>query len=202
MQKHNKANNSTDRTIIWSPDLFCIHDRPHSNSQSHGGHFWEISIEEASVGHDSVLCESLHPGSGHQARTRLIKGNVAIWSNTWHTTLRFFSFIYSFFLTAQSLILLITVLSALCSSDLRQTAESLPQLLSSPQRRRTLLEGQRRCHRGCGCSLLVCRCAWRSYSTWRSGSSQGGFWGALKNKSKAFRCLSLRINFICRSNDR
>lgn len=84
MQKHDKANNSTDRTFTRSPNLFCVHDRAHSNSQSHGGHFWEISIEEASVGHDSVLCESLHPGSRHQARPRLIKGNVAIRSNTWH----------------------------------------------------------------------------------------------------------------------
>lgn len=59
------------------------------------------------------------------------------------------------------------------SQHLQQRARSPQQLLSSPQRPRTRLAGLLRCRPGCAYSLPWCRCAWRSYSTWRSGSSRG-----------------------------
>lgn len=82
-------------------------------------------------------------------------------------------------LSLQKWLIIQVSISAQWLPDLRQRAESLQQLLSSLQRFRTLLAGQRRCHPGCGCSRLLCLCAWRSYSTWRSGSSQGDLWEAL-----------------------
>lgn len=70
-------------------------------------------------------------------------------------------------------------LSTLWTPDLRQTAQFLPQSLSFSQMFHTLLAGQRHCRQGCGCSVLLCLCAWRSYSTWRSGSSLGDLWEGL-----------------------
>lgn len=71
------------------------------------------------------------------------------------------------------------LLSALWPPDLQQTARSHRRLLSFPQMLHTLLAGLPHCRLRYVCSLLLCLCAWRSYSTWRSGSSQGDLLEAL-----------------------
>lgn len=63
--------------------------------------------------------------------------------------------------------------------DLQQRARSLRQPLSCPQRLDTQLASPQHCRLRYECSLLLCLCAWRSYSTWRSGSFQGDLWEAL-----------------------
>lgn len=69
---------------MFSSDLLGAHDGSHADGQGHGGNLGEVVAEEAGVGQDGVLGQGLDPGLGDQAGARLVEGDVAVGSDTYH----------------------------------------------------------------------------------------------------------------------
>jgi len=67
----------------WNINLLGVHDSANPNSEGSGWHLRNVPPEEARVGDDGFLSQSLHTGTRHQTRAWLIERYMAIWTNAW-----------------------------------------------------------------------------------------------------------------------